>query len=522
MKAARIYAWDISKRKQAEEALRQSEEKFRLIAETIQDVFWLSNSRLDQIIYVSPAYEELWGRSRESLYASPRSFLEAVHPDDRERVVATVSKGHSQGIPWNHEYRLIRPDGSCRWVQDRGFPIKDEQGNLRLVTGVATDISERKRMEKTLRESEEQYRSLFDHMLDGVAYCKMHFEQCRPVDFTCLKVNGAFETLTGLKNVTGKKVSEVISGIREADPQLLETYGRVALTGKAERFETYVEALGMWFSIMVYSPQKEYFVVLFDVVTERKRAKEALYRLNEELEQRVKDRTAELEAANRDPEAFSYSVSHDLRAPLRRISGFGNILEEKYADCLDSKGQELLGRVQECTQEMNQLIEALFTLSRVMRAEITWQPVNLSVLAEAIGANLKGREPQRRVEFVTGPELMVQGDAAMLRDVLENLLGNAWRFTSKVERARIEFGVEPQADGGPVYFVRDNGAGFDMEYAQLLFRSFQRLHTAKEFPYWIGLATVWRIIQRHGGRVWAEGKVGEGATFYFALPKNGR
>jgi PAS domain S-box-containing protein len=165
MKVARIYAWDISKRKQAEEDLRQSEEKFRLIAETIQDVFWLSNSRLDQIIYVSPAYEELWGRSQESLYASPRSFLEAVHPEDRERVVATISKGHSQGIPWIHEYRLIRPDGSCRWVKDRGFPIKDGQGNLRLVTGVATNITKRKQAEDALKESQQELRRLTYQLL---------------------------------------------------------------------------------------------------------------------------------------------------------------------------------------------------------------------------------------------------------------------------------------------------------------------------------------------------------------------
>jgi signal transduction histidine kinase len=243
-----------------------------------------------------------------------------------------------------------------------------------------------------------------------------------------------------------------------------------------------------------------------------------LYRNLKLSEERLRRRQAELEAANRELETFSYSVSHDLRAPLRSISGFSRILEEDYAACLDDQGVDYLRRVQEGAQQMAELIDALLALSRMMRAELRRQPVDLSTLARTIAETLQNAEPQRRVEFVIAPDLTVQGDIAMLRAVLENLLGNAWKFSGKVEQARIEFGTTA-GDDGPVFFVRDNGAGFDMQYAQKLFLPFQRLHSVSEFPgSGVGLATVQRIIQRHGGHIWAESGPGQGATFYFTLP----
>jgi signal transduction histidine kinase len=252
-----------------------------------------------------------------------------------------------------------------------------------------------------------------------------------------------------------------------------------------------------------------------------KQSEERLSQVNAELEQKVKEvslHRAELEAANKELETFSYSVSHDLRAPLRGITGFSRILAEEYAGRLEPEARNLLQRVQEAAQQMAQLIDALLSLSRMMRVELKRQPVNLSALAATIAADLQRSEPQRRVEFAITPNLLVQGDPAMLRAVLENLLGNAWKFTGKLDQARIEFGNEPE-DSAPVFFIRDNGAGFDSQYAQKLFHPFQRLHGADEFPgTGIGLATVQRIIKRHGGRIWAEGDPGRGATFYFTLP----
>lgn len=262
---------------------------------------------------------------------------------------------------------------------------------------------------------------------------------------------------------------------------------------------------------------------IFVDLTERRRTEAALrqrdeevLRLNSELEQRVCERTAQLEAINRELEAFSYSVSHDLRAPLRSIRGFSEVLLQRYASSLDERGQEFLRRTCESSQHMDRLIEDLLQLSRVSRTEMQRRPVNLSSLAATIGAELRQAEPQRSVELVITPELSAQGDERLLRVVLENLLRNAWKFTSKQPAARIEFGFSPER---PAFFVRDNGAGFDMAYADKLFGVFQRLHSATEFPgTGVGLAIVQRIINRHGGFTWAEGAPARGATFYFSLP----
>jgi len=235
------------------------------------------------------------------------------------------------------------------------------------------------------------------------------------------------------------------------------------------------------------------------------------------LEERVQTRTALLEAANKELEAFCYSVSHDLRAPLRSIRGFNEILLDIYGPQLDDRGREFLRRACDATDQMDRLIEDLLKLSRVSRAELRSEQIDLSGLATSIAQELKAGEPKREVEFVIAPGCLAQGDVRLVRLVMENLLRNAWKFTGKRTGARIEFG---RAEGPDLTFsVRDNGAGFDMAYADRLFGVFQRLHNTSEFPgTGVGLAIVQRIINRHGGRVWATGKVDGGATFYFTLP----
>ncbi len=241
------------------------------------------------------------------------------------------------------------------------------------------------------------------------------------------------------------------------------------------------------------------------------------HRLNAKLEQRVKDRTVQLEASNRELEAFCYSVSHDLRAPLRGIDGWSLALLEDYREKFDEQGRRYLDRVRSDTQRMGRLIDELLLLSRVTRGQIQQSRVDLSAIAQSVAARLQEAEPERRVEFAVQPGLTAQGDVRLLEIVLSNLLENAWKFSRGRPLARVEFG-RTDVDGRPAFFVRDNGAGFDMAYARKLFGAFQRMHKASEFPgTGIGLATVQRVIQRHGGRVWAEAQVDRGATFYFTL-----
>jgi PAS domain S-box-containing protein len=249
-------------------------------------------------------------------------------------------------------------------------------------------------------------------------------------------------------------------------------------------------------------------------------AEAELRQLNAELEKRVNMRTAELAAANRELESFSHSISHDLRAPLRAIDGFTRILDEDYRSQLDPAARYYLQRIQTSVNHMGALIDNLLQLARLARAEPHRSAVNLSTLAHSIVDELCAADPARQVDFDCAPNLVAQADPHLIRTVLQNLLGNAWKFTAKHATARIELGCT-QANGETVYFVRDNGAGFDMRYISKLFGVFQRLHSNEEFGgTGVGLASVQRILHRHGGRIWAEGAVEAGATFYFTLPED--
>lgn len=240
-------------------------------------------------------------------------------------------------------------------------------------------------------------------------------------------------------------------------------------------------------------------------------------RLNSELEQRVAERTAQLVAANEELKAFSYSVAHDLRAPLRALDGFSLALVEDYGPALDEQAKNYLQRIREASTRMAQLIDDLLNLAQISRAEVRREKVDLSTMAMKVMAELQNSEPEHPTQIVIAQGLEARGDPHLLGIVLENLLDNAWKFRAATRQARIEFGVAEQ-DGHKAYFVRDNGVGFDGAHAGRLFEPFRRLHPKTDFPgTGIGLATVARIVRKHGGEVWAEGKVDEGATFYFTL-----
>lgn len=240
-------------------------------------------------------------------------------------------------------------------------------------------------------------------------------------------------------------------------------------------------------------------------------------RTNAELEQRVAERTHQLEAANRELESFAYAVSHDLRAPLRSMSGFSQILQETAA--LDEKSTHYLQRINEASQRMSSLIEDLLSLSRIGRSELKARPVSLSQISADAAAAIRERHPGRQVKLEIAPDMNVEADPRLLRIAIENLLSNAWKYTAHTGQAQVTVGVQPGSHGERVYYVRDNGVGFDMAYVDKLFVPFQRLHAPTQFPgSGIGLVTVQRILARHNGRIWAEAKPGEGATFYFTLP----
>ncbi len=258
---------------------------------------------------------------------------------------------------------------------------------------------------------------------------------------------------------------------------------------------------------------------LTEEIAERKRVQDEVLRLNVELEERVQQRTAQLQAANQELEAFSYSVSHDLRTPLSAIAGFSNLLgRELGASAASERSTHYLSRIRAGVSQMGELINALLSLAQLSRTDLRRERVDLSALAQTVLNGYREREPGRVVQMDIQPDLVVEGDPRLLQQVLDNLLGNAWKFSAKQARSEITFGHEKDSADETAYFVRDNGAGFDMAYSEKLFGAFQRLHTAAEFAgTGIGLATVHRIVMRHGGRVWAESAPGRGATFYFTL-----
>lgn len=410
------------------------------------------------------------------------------------KAVGTDASGNVPGWGGGRGEVSLGEDESRRDFEVSVSPLAGRRGTPAGSVVVLRDVTIRRRAERRLRESELRLGAVVRNA---------------PVVLFGLDASGRFtfsegKGLEALGVEPGEFVGSSVFEVYGDVPEIVE-HVRRALGG--EEFNAVAEVGGMSFETR-YSPLMDEAGAVSGVigisldVTERERAESERER-----------RAVELHRSNRELEQFSYSVSHDLRAPLRSIDGFAQILIEDYADSLDDAGKNYLGRVRRASQRMGELIDDLLELSRINRVEMRWERVDMSRVAEDIAENLRGREPHRDVSFEIAAGLVAEGNAGLIKLALENLMGNAWKFTSKNEAATIKFGCE-----GGTFFVRDDGAGFEMDYAHKLFGAFQRLHDSEEFEgTGVGLATVARIIHRHGGEVWAEGEVGKGATFFFTL-----
>ncbi len=564
---------DVSERKQADEAVKESQRFILGIADATPNILYVFDLIEHNLVYVNSELNRTLGYYKEDIQKMGESlYQELIHPEDL-LIVNELRRQNSiseRGV-FELEFRVKHVNGEWHWLSSRNVLFsRTDDGLPKLILGTAQDITERKRIEEELRRHREDLTKLVE---ERTAELKRSNEELRIeiierklVEETLTEQSRTLEaffkhTITPLiffdRNFNFIRVNEAYAKACQREisefsghnyfelypheeneaifRRVVETKAPYLAIAKPFVFPEHPEwgvTYWDWTLVPIFDSNGEVDFLIFSLedVTERKHAEEEILTLNKELEQRVKERTAELEAVNRELEAYSYTVSHDLRAPLRSIEGFIQAILEDYADRLDDTGKDYCRRVHSASHRMLQLIDALLTMARLTRRELKEKSVDLSSLAKVIAHDLRVNQPGRQVEFIIAEKVKAEGDTDMLRIALENLMNNAWKFTSKHPTARIEFGVnhpfnsppnlggEQGVVGKTVYFVRDDGAGFDMNFADKLFSPFRRLHNESEFPgIGIGLAIAQHIIRRHGGKIWAESEVEKGATFYFTL-----
>lgn len=511
---------DINGRRRAEAELRRSEALKTAILDTALDAI-LSIDHNGLIQEWNPAAQKIFGYPREQVLGRlvddliiPSSLLEIY----RDGVANYLIHGVGSLLGRPIELTLKRADGSEFRAEMAINRVPTEEPPR--CTALIRDITERKQAEAALRESEERFRMLVEGVKDYAIYM--------------LDPEGRVTTWNaGAERIQGYRTEEIVGKSFAVffTPEDAKRNVPAQLLKRAEKEEKAIydgqrvrkNGTRFWIQGIITALRDENgklrgFSKVARDVTQQKEAEEKIRQLNEQLEQRVIERTAQLEAANRELEAFSYSVSHDLRAPLLRISGFADILQNEAAARLDVKGRKRLETIAEGAQQMSRLIDALLHFSRMGRAEMRHEKVDMAQLVEEARRELHRDIEGRDIEWRIGELPEARGDPVMLRQVVINLLDNALKYTRTRKTAKIHIDARKEGDE-MVYFIQDNGVGFDMKYAGKLFGVFQRLHPAREFEgTGIGLANVQRILHRHGGRIWAEGAVDQGSTFYFVLP----
>jgi len=531
---------DITERKQAEEELKkyrddlealvtertkqlqESEFYYRRLFETMfQGVVYQDAE--GKVISMNPAAELIFGKTqseligKSSVYSGTQISKEdgSQFPGAEHPAMVALATGHEVR---DVVMKLYDPrENKYRWISINAMPLfhQNETKPYQVYT-LFNDITESKVAEEALRVSEERMRLFFERQLVGMAITSPEKGWIKVNDKICEMLGYSREELTRLTWSEMTYPEDLAPDVAQFEGLLQGEIDGYTLEKRFVRKDGSIVFTNLLVGC-VRRPDRsvDYVLAILENISGRKQADDQIRQLNEQLAVRARS----LEQANKELEAFSYSVSHDLRAPLRGIDGFSQILLDEYQDMVDEQGKNYLRRVRFATQRMAQLIDDMLNLSRVSRAEINMKQVDLSEIAISIANELHENQPEREVEFIIQQGIKVKGDSHLLRIVLVNLIRNSWKFTSKHAKARIEFGIQTQNDRS-VYFIRDDGAGFDMNYAQKLFGAFQRLHSIDEFPgTGIGLATVQRVIHRHGGNVWAEGEVEKGATIYFTIAK---
>jgi PAS domain S-box-containing protein len=517
-----FFVLDITERKRAEEALRQSEARFRRLVESnIIGVFFPDLE--GNISDANDAFLKMTGYERDDLHQGKVDWKAMSPPDYRELDERKVEELKASGVCIPFEKQYIRKDGSRISLLIGAALLEGSEQNT---IAFAVDLSDRDRALEALKESEERFR----HMADTAPVLIW----MSGTDKLCNYVNQPWLEFTG-RTMEQELANGWIEGIHPDDfHYCLDTY--INAFEARQEFETEYRLKRFdgeyrWVldrGIPRFTPEGNFLgyigscIDISDVYNElrlRKQAEAEISQLNEILEQRVKQRTAELEFANRELESFSYSVSHDLRAPLRHISGFVDLLQKRATSTLDETSQRYLNIITQSTKQAGKLVDDLLAFSRMGRTQMRYTTINMVQLVKEVRRDLEQETKGRTIHWQIGELPLVQADPSLLRQVLRNLLENAVKYTAKRVEAEIEIGSR-ESDRDVVFFVRDNGVGFDMRYVHKLFGVFQRLHSPQDFEgTGIGLANVQRIIQRHGGRTWAEGVVDGGATFYFLLPK---
>ena len=477
----------------------------------------LSKSLNGTITSWNPGAEHMFGYAESEIVG--RSILTLVPSElheEENRILARLREGERLT---HYETERITKSGRRLYVALTISPIRDASGRVIGISKIVRDVTEQKRVAEAVRASEARFRAIFEQASVGIG--RVSFDGGR-----WLEVNDVLSRITGYNREELLLKSWVEMTHPEDVPLDLSEAERVR-SGQSESYTVekrvfHKDGHIVWVRsalsvVRDYRGKPDYEICVVEDISEQKHAEQTLMQLNTELESRVNLRTQELETANKELEAFSYSVSHDLRAPLRTVDGFSAALEEDYGDKLEGEGKDFLRRVRNGVQRMGELIDALLTLSRVTRADLNRETVDVSALAQSLVDEFRTRYPERSLEFRIEPGLEAEADPKLLRVALENLLENAVKYTSRTEHAVIEIG-KMNHNGSSGFYVRDNGVGFDMQYVGKLFGAFQRLHGDKDFQgSGIGLATVQRIVRRHGGQIKAEGEVGRGATFQFTL-----